>query len=624
MLSAMFLRTAESSSRWDGPNVSLGHKLVITVPEDRYDRQPAGGSQTRYVVVADVRLDNRAEVASALGLNAAECGRLSDGALVAAGVERWNEDAFDRFVGAFAVAAWDTIQRRLILARDIVGERPLFFHQSPDFTAFATMPGGLHALPQIPKAPDVETVTEFLGMICPRTTRSYFKGVERVLPAHFCVLADGRMTMTRYWRPRTTPLRLARHEDYVEALRSHLDTAVAAQLRGSDGHVGAHLSSGLDSSAVATSAARLLAPTGGRVTAFTACPRDGYSEDHPPGEFDRLRLDESGPAAATAALHPNMSHVLVRAGGTTPLDDLDRTSTLYGRPVLNLCNSVWLDAINEEARGRGLKVLLTGQFGNSSLSFAGDAALPELFARGQYGKWLHLARALVRRGSMRWSGVLFNTLAPWLPGPVASHLLSLVGRGGAPLERHSPLRPELFDDLYASAPSDESRWGSFARDGLVERQLALITDQSAMGKGVLAWWGVDWRDPTADRRLIEFCLTVPTEQFIYDGEPKALIKHALSGRVSPEVLNSRQKGYQGADWHESLTPTRARLEDELDRMHLIPETRGLIDVERLRGLLRRWPSQGWVSPEVVAEYRVSLLRAVSAADFMRRASGSNL
>jgi asparagine synthase (glutamine-hydrolysing) len=617
MLSAMFLRTAEHPSRWDGRDISLGHKLVRSLPEDRYDRQPVGGPEHRYVVVADLRLDNRAELASDLGLRATDCERLSDSALAAWALETWDEGAFDRFVGVFAIAAWDTRGRRLVLAKDILGHRPLFFHQAPGLVAFASMPSGLHALPEVPKGPDMESMAEFLSLLQPRSTRTFFAGVERVMPAHYCVLSDGRATMTRYWRPRTTPLRLRRHEDYVEGLRHHLDAAVGAQLRGSDGAVGAHLSAGLDSTAVATAAARQLARSRGRVTAFTACPREGYAE----AGTGRALVDESGLAAATAALHPNMDHVLVRAGGKSPLDDLDRMSALYGRPILNICNMVWLDAINDAARERGLTILLTGDFGNATLSCTGVAALTEMVERREYGAWLNLGRGLARRGAMRWRGVLLNTIAPWLPTPLLSALLSIAGRGEAPLERASALRPEILQTYRDQVVAERFRP---ARDGVTDRLLTLSADTGCISKGVLAWWGLDERDPTADRRLVEFSLTIPTEQFIHGGEPKALIKHALAGRAPPEVLHSPQKGYQAADWHERLATAHSRLEDEVERIGAVAETRRLIDVDRLKRLLRQWPRDGWERREIIADYRLSLLRAISAADFIRRASGSNL
>src|ERR1019366_7378547 len=103
--------------------------------------------------------------------------------------------------------------------------------------------------------------------------------------------------------------------------------------------VGTHLSSGWDSGAVAATAARLLAPRGGHVTAFTAAPGAGYAGPDPAGRHG----DESAGAAAVAALHPSMDHVVVRSAARSPLADLDRDIALTGRPALNPCNHVWVN-----------------------------------------------------------------------------------------------------------------------------------------------------------------------------------------------------------------------------------------------------------------------------------------
>jgi asparagine synthase (glutamine-hydrolysing) len=85
-------------------------------------------------------------------------------------------------------------------------------------------------------------------------------------------------------------------------------------------------------------------------------------------------------------------------------------------------------------------------------------------------------------------------------------------------------------------------------------------------KGGLAGWQVDHRDPTADIRLLEFCLTIPTEQFLRDGIPRALARRALADRLPKQVLEEPRRGLQVADWHEDLTAVRDRIIDELDRL----------------------------------------------------------
>jgi asparagine synthase (glutamine-hydrolysing) len=142
-------------------------------------------------------------------------------------------------------------------------------------------------------------------------------------------------------------------------------------------------------------------------------------------------------------------------------------------------------------------------------------------------------------------------------------------------------------------------------------------------KGTLAGWGIDIRDPTADRRLVEYCLRVPLEVFHSKGRSRALARLALAGRVAPAALECMSRGYQAADWHEILVQAKADLVEEVERASRSPESAAILDMERLARLARDLPNQGWESVAAIRDYRGGLLRALAAADFIRRASGSN-
>src|SRR5262249_17831137 len=142
-------------------------------------------------------------------------------------------------------------------------------------------------------------------------------------------------------------------------------------------------------------------------------------------------------------------------------------------------------------------------------------------------------------------------------------------------------------------------------------------------KGTLGGWGIDQRDPTTNRRLIEFSLSIPEEEFLKNGRTKALARIAFSSRVAPEGTAMQGKGLQAIDWHEGLTPARASLADEVARLEDCGPAERAIDVQRLRRLIADWPEGGWEHDAVMRPYRLALLRAVSTGHFLRRASGSN-
>jgi asparagine synthase (glutamine-hydrolysing) len=620
MLVAQKMYGLHAGAHWSNGDVALGRRLMRALPEDAFDRQPLIGVEGRYVLVADVRLDNRDELTEILHIPKPQAGTLCDAAILLAAIVRWDESCIERLIGEFAFALWDTTRRRLLLVRDPLGQRPMHYHHSNKFFAFASMPKGLHAVPDIPYAADQERVAEFLALMPERGSRSFFLGIERVEPGHVIAVTANGIRKWRYWRPSRNRITLRRPDDYCEALRALLDQAVQCRLRGAE-DVGAYLSGGLDSGAVVATAARLLAPSGRRVLAYTGVPRNGYE-----GPAPRNRIINEAPyAAATAALYPNIEHILVRNEVRSPLDDLDRSFLLFDRPLLNITGTGY--RFGDAMRERNVKVVMGGDLGNMGLSYDGLELLPELL---RSGRWLHLwreARALVALGRMRWRGVLANTFGPWCPPNLWVWLHKIVNGHALAISEYSAIHPRRFAELDLRSRAREHNLDFVYRpwkDSFAMRLWALQrVDPGNYYMAGLAGWQLDYRDPTADVRLLEFCLAVPTEQFLSDGIQRALARRTLADRLPKQVIEETRRGLQGADWHEDLSAARGQVTDELDRLEVCEAARIAIDLPRLRRLVENWPSSGWDLDRIIMPYRLALPRAISVGHFLRRVEGGN-
>lgn len=595
MLGALAPYGPDGAGRWAQDDVALGHRVMHLFPEDVSNRQPLTGGGGRFVMVADARLDDREDLAEALGLVSASA---TDPELVLLAFERWGEACLERLYGDYAFAVWDRERRRWLLARDGMGGRPLCYFRSPRLFAFASMPRGLHALPEVPYEPDEDLLARALDLVQPDPRSTCFRDVVRVGRGECLVVTADGETRRRHWNPAPEPLRLSRAGEYEEALRAELDRAVRTRLPGA-GDVAAHLSAGLDSGSVAATAARLLAAQGRGVVAFTAVPREGAEADGPAG-----RLPDEGPlAAATAALYANMEHVRVRTCGRSPLDALGWVFDLCEQPLLNLCNQVWRDSIFELAQGRGLQVLLTGQAGNLTLSYKASRPLRDRLRGQRLSGLLDEVRTLAWRGGGG-PGGLVRAIAERARGPGQGQVASLVN-------------PQRRLELGAPAQTLRTRRPTDSRD---ERLAALQRVEVAdYAKGTLARWRIDERDPTADRRLVEFCLAVPDAQFRLGGIPSSLARRAMADRLPPAVLRQPARGLQAADWHSGFSDPKRELGDEVARLAECRETERLLDIGRLAEAIERWPSAGWHEPETIRLYRNELLRALSNGDFLRRA-----
>ena len=586
------------------PRIALGKSLYPTLPEDAFDQGPVTGGGGRWVLGADVRLDDRAGLAATLGIAPDRAAALSDSALVMAAVERWEEETFGRLMGDFAIALWDSQRERLILARDFAGQRPLHYHRGPGFFAFASMPSGLRALPGAVAGADEDALAAFLSLQAPEGNRSFLRGVEKLRPGEIHVVTAAGTQIARHWSPPVAQLRLKRSADYVEAVREAFDRAVASRLRGAGDRVATHLSGGLDSGGVTATAARLIGPAG-RVDAFTSVPaHTGFDRR---GRF----ADEQGHAAAVAALYPNVAHVPIRTAGRSPIAGLDRNFAFYQAPALNLCNFVWGDAIAEEAQRRGHNVLLTGQVGNFTFSHPGAELLGQLLARGRWLRLLREGRAL-RRGGLAVESIAGMTLRPLLPAALWSLANRLRGRrltsGGL-----TALHPDARARVERAGGTPSGLW----RTNDLRVAALQASEFGNFRQGTLAGLGLDVRDPTSDRRLFELCLSIPADQYLAGGQARALARRVLADRLPQVVLAETRKGFQGTDWHLGLVAAWDDIADEVDRIDASPAARRLIDVDRLRRLLDGPRQRDWNSAAAQADYRFALLRGVSAGHFIR-------
>lgn len=579
---------AQSTSIEIGPAAALGTSADGSVAGDG-----------RWLVVADSRLDNAGEVARAVGL-----GTASDAQLLLAAWTKWGEDALQRILGDFAFAVYDRASRKLSLARDPTGQRPLFYKSTNGATAFASMPSGLADI-FARSGPNLGLLARTHADLPHRDEQSFFEGIQRVLPGEV-VHVDGHSTVRRlYWQPCIEPQPNDSGEDYVEPYRALLDTAVVARMAGRSNPFGCHLSSGFDSSAVTGTAARLLHDPN-ELIAFTAAPLPGSD-----GQLPRHRFaDESRLATETARMH-GLRHVIVRE--TAPLFDvIERQTERMQAPQLSPFNLAWGTEIRRRASELGIDTILTAEIGNLTLNASGLRTLSRLVASGDWGRWWREASLAVRRSDMRWRGVILNSFGPWLPRAAWTGLrrafLGIPDSGEICF-----IRPDWLRQFEGGA--GPVRPGG---DPYGDRLDVIRLNDLGLYRKAAEADGIEERDPMSDRRIIEFSLRLPHDQLFRDGQPRPLARAALSDRVPPSVLNLKRRGMQGTDWHLRIDQQKAR--DVLEGIAPNPLVQELLDLPKLRRAIDDWPTGDWNHYRVFLKYRDRLTGALATGIFLTRFS----
>lgn len=614
MLAAQLAYGPSGAFLWSEADVAFGHTSSTEMSGARGRQQPLVSDSRRYVLVADLRLDNREDLLVRLGRRGPESTRWTDAEIVLRAWEAWGERTLDLLNGDYAIAVWDRSDRTLFLARDPFGHRPLFFCWGRGFFAFSSMPKGMHALPEVVRAPDPEAMALHLALVPEMGRTSYYKDIEQLPPGHLLTLEGGSSQLRRFWKPEPNELKLRSFGEYVEAFRAQLDRSVRVRLRGAEAKVAAHLSGGWDSSAVVATAARQAGPSC-EILAFTSVPARSTAAFDPANFIS----DESEIAARVAAIYPSVRHRRVEAKVDVRVERLDALVELYDRPVYNLFNQFWMTEINRQASAAGAHVLLSGRLGNFTISAASSSVLAEYIQQRRWRDWLVEARGSVGRKNLRRRGVLASSFRPWIPNRLWAGLQHLSTQ--PPRAENSALHPswqgrvEEIRKQKAAPPT--------GGDATYFKRTLWAMSHYELGnyrKGNLAGWNIDERDPTADRELVEFCLSLPVDMLLKDGVRRPLAYAALSDRLPPAVLDERRKGFQAADWYVGLSASLPSIQALLEEIAANPIAASVMDIERLRYWLRDWPRSDWAKPATLDRYRSALPNALLAGHFILHAS----
>jgi asparagine synthase (glutamine-hydrolysing) len=325
-----------------------------------------------------------------------------------------------------------------------------------------------------------------------------------------------------------------------------------------------------------------------------------------------------------AALHPNIAPAFVHVEpGAGLFEGHERLWELGGGPLPAPDNWLWLHEIWMRSAERGATVLLGGNRGNLFFSADGPEWLGQLLRAGRLGAALREAAAWYRSSDDGLFKALRGPLLlPLLPPRGQRLARALAGRRPDPLRdwiAHTGLRPEVAAelDLATRRPAlDERRRTDW-------REVALHYTAAAAGaadhqSAVAALTGVETRDPTGDRRVLEVAMRQPEWVRRRGGMTRAVVREAMADRLPAAILNRTRRGEQLPNWLDVMSAARAELVLELDELVSHPLSRELIDVARLERLLERWPPAGAGADRIVArDYRLALFRSLFVSRYLR-------
>lgn len=566
------------------PGFAAGALVQAITPEDLGETQPLRDGP--HVLVARARLDNRDELRAALGISPQAAG--ADSRLVLAAYRRWGRDCVEHLQGDWVFALWDAGRGQLLLARDATGNSGLYWARHGKALLFATSIKCILAYPGWLARPNPQFVAGVLTVFRAPSQRgeTAYAGIERLLPGHSLVASIDGIRRQRWWRPEElAPLQPRSSAEHLAEFLSLYESAVGARLRSAAGPIALALSGGLDSTSVAALAAPALARRQQRLAAYVHCPM------HTPPDLGPHHHGDELSAAREAAAHIGDIDVhALRSENTSVLQGLLAALQTHDAPLHAASNQFWIIDLLRSVRASGARVLLTGQGGNATISYSGSGNLLPQLRDGQLTRtWsalrddqTGLRTALKRRIAKPLVIGLRERLAG-LPGP----------RRAEPWSAYSVIAPGFARELdlvgQMRAADHDPSFGPRHGEGEVMRKFRLGTLRG--GVAGTQWmesataYGLDIRDPTFDRRIVEFCWRTPDSFFWADGRQRGLVRAAFAQRLPASILYPRQRGMQSADLALRLAAQREELEAALAGLDGNALSRAWLDLPRMRRML---------------------------------------
>ncbi|MBK8899937.1 MAG: asparagine synthetase B [Anaerolineaceae bacterium] len=549
MMAAMAHWGPDGRSQLIAGPVAFGQLLLNNTPQahrEHLPRQTASG----LLLTAEARLDNRAGLCQQLNIANPDREYTTDSQLIERAYDKWGEGCPDHLLGDWSLAVWNPQTQRLFVARDHHGNTALYYFQDDNRFAFASCRDALLALGVPRRLNELFLAKVLVSWPHHPSDQTIDQDVHRLPPAHAMTITPAQTAVWRYWRLEDTPeLHLPTFEEYVTGFLEVYGEAVNGRLRSSS-PVAVTLSGGLDSGSVTALAARNLKAQNQRLAAYTAVPLYDTQNTVGPNRFG----DETEFARETAAFHPNIDWQRLDARGTDPLEGLRRSLAINNEPGHAGANFYWIADLLQTAQAQGIGTLLTGQGGNASISWTGAPELASLRMTWREKGWktavkqalpFFALRALLTARANRQiyqGSAILPAFAERLH--LRQRYIAAVGRNFSVIESHRSPLARRFGVIEPGSSLLGSIWAEFG----AAHQLEV-------------------RDPTQDKRVLMFTISVPDHFFTGpEGQDRWLIRSAMAGFLPDTVRLNSRRGRQAADLGQRLCQISAAVDQALEQV----------------------------------------------------------
>lgn len=552
MTASLRHRGPDASGTELGDSWGLGHRRLSIIDLDG-GAQPMATPDGRYFVSFNGEIYNFEDLRSELAAAGYPFTTRSDTEVLLAAYVHWGDDMLARLNGMFAFALWDTHERRLLLARDRVGIKPLYYGRCADGAAlaFGSEPKALLAVPGVSKELDLVALDAYLDLLYVPPPLSMFAGIRQLDPGCKLVWHDGTFEVTRYWDARPAIEQSWSAETWAEVVAPVLEDAIVMRTV-SDVPVGAFLSGGLDSSTIVA----ILAEHG-HTSLDTFCV--GYGEEG-------RSYDERSVARKVAEHFGTRHHELqldidLMSGLETMVGSFDEPFGSFTALLSWALSGFTRKHVTVALAGDGGDELFGGypRYRGMMLSqWAArlpDAALgaAEVAVRGResslarsYRRWARQFLTGVRRpAAERYASWVAYSRPEERDQLLAPATLRAIEDAG----RCDPV-PEYFMRAHGADNVERAAYADL--HGFLPENVLRCSDRMSMAHGL------EMRVPLCDHRLVELTMQMPSRHRVGLLATKRILRRIMKGRLPDYVLQRKKLGFNA--------PLGVWLQRDLDRL----------------------------------------------------------
>lgn len=518
MLVSMNHWHADATGSQQEDQIYLGHLMLHNTPESLLEKNPL--ELNGCMITADARIDNRDEILSLLKEFRQVYNDSPDNLLIICLYLKFGQDCLSHIIGDFSFAIWDGRSQELFCARDHMGVRPFFYYAHDGLFVFASEKKGILAHPFVDATPDEDFMLRLMADLRPDASATSHLHIRHLPPGHCLRINRDGISIRRYWTLEAPPLlRLHSAGEYEEAFREQLSRAVGCRLR-TVFPIASELSGGLDSSAV-TAFAALLVKDKNRLHTFTNIVE-------PDAQGVKILEDEE-PYADALIRHCGIRHVVKVSrsdrGHFTESLDLD----IAVNSGVDIISAFWLEPFRRGMQQRGIRVSLSGFFGDEVVTNPGRNYFMDLPAEGRI---VEFVRVCLQKGKY---GLPFKQLmksctpAPMLDRWRRSHY--------RPPVRRSLLSDSDLDLRLERSVEESGRVTSGHKQHLLKLASGIYSQRRLQSEALYGiMHRIEPRYPLADIRLLTFFLSLPSSVIGHPHTERYLYRKSLGGIVPDEIL----------------------------------------------------------------------------------------